>query len=93
LLMKHPEISEAAVAGIPHDEFGEAVKAWIEIVEGSTLTPEDIKNWAADNMTHYKRPYHVEIIDEVPKNLIGKVQRRILQINDPIYKAKYGETQ
>ncbi len=91
LLMKHPEISEAAVAGIPHDEFGEAVKAWVQLTPGSTLTPEEIKKWAEENMTHYKRPYYVEILDEIPKNLIGKVQRRILQINDPLYKAKYGE--
>jgi acyl-coenzyme A synthetase/AMP-(fatty) acid ligase len=42
-------------------------------------------------MTHYKRPYYVEIIDEVPKNVIGKVQRRILQINDPVYKEVHGE--
>ncbi len=88
LLMKHPEISEAAVAGLPHDEFGEAVKAWVEIIPGSSLTTQAIKEWAEENMTHYKRPYYIDIIDEIPKNLIGKVQRRILQINDPIWKAK-----
>ncbi len=93
LLMKHPEISEAAVSGLPHDDFGESVKAWVEIIPGSTLTPEDIKAWAEDNMTHYKRPYYIDIIEEIPKNIIGKVQRRILQINDPIYKEKFGETQ
>ena len=92
LLMKHPEISEAAVAGLPHEEFGEAVKAWVQLRPGSSLTPDAIKAWAEQNMTHYKRPSYVEIIPEVPKNLIGKVQRRILQINDPIWKQKYGET-
>jgi long-chain acyl-CoA synthetase len=91
LLMKHEGISEAAVAGIPHDEWGEAVKAWVELRPESTLTPEEIKAWAEQNMTHYKRPYEVEIIDEVPKNLIGKVQRRVLQVNDPTYVKKYGE--
>jgi long-chain acyl-CoA synthetase len=91
LLMKHPEISEAAVAGIPHDEFGEAVKAWVELKPGSTLTVEDIKKWAEENMTHYKRPYYVDIIPEVPKNLIGKVQRRMLQEADPMWKAKVGK--
>ncbi|MBD3193479.1 MAG: AMP-binding protein [Candidatus Lokiarchaeota archaeon] len=91
LLMKHPGISEAAVAGIPHDEFGEAVKAWVELTSDSTLTVDEIKAWSEENMTHYKRPYYVEIISEVPKNLIGKVQRRILQINDPLYKEKHGE--
>ncbi|MGV9170958.1 MAG: AMP-binding protein [Promethearchaeia archaeon] len=91
LLMKHPEISEAAVAGIPHEDFGEAVKAWVELREGSSLSPEHIKEWAKENMTHYKRPYYVEIISEIPKNMIGKVQRRILQINDPLYIEEHGE--
>ena len=92
LLMKHPEISEVAVAGLPHDEFGEAVKAWVELTPGSTLTQESIKEWAAENMTHYKLPYYVEIIEEVPKNLIGKVQRRLLQEADPIWQEKHGDS-
>jgi long-chain acyl-CoA synthetase len=89
--MKHPKISEAAVAGLPHAETGEVVKAWIALAPGSSLTPEQIIEWAQNNMTHYKRPGLVELIAEVPKDLIGKVQRRFLQTNDPIWKEKYGE--
>ena len=92
LLMKHPEITEAAVAGLPHAETGEIVKAWVALAPGSSLTPEQIIVWAQNNMTHYKRPGLVELIDEVPKDLIGKVQRRFLQTNDPLWKEKYGET-
>jgi len=91
LLMKHDNISEAAVAGLPHDEFGEIVKAWVELTAGSTLSPEAIKEWARENITHYKRPGLVEIIKEVPKNILGKVQRRILQVNDPIWLEKQGK--
>jgi len=91
LLMKHPEISEAAVAGLPHAETGELVKAWIAITPESNLTADDIIKWAQDNMTHYKKPGLVDIIEEVPKDLIGKVQRRALQTNDPIWKEKYGD--
>jgi len=91
LLMKHEEISEAAVSGLPHEEYGEIVKAWIELTPGSTLTVEEIKAWSEENMTHYKRPGLIELIDEVPKNVLGKVQRRILQINDPIWKESRGQ--
>lgn len=90
LLMKHPGISEAAVSGLPHDEWGEMVKAWVELRPDSKLTAEEIKAWAEDNMTHYKRPHQVEIIEEVPKNLIGKVQRRLLKEADPIWKEQHG---
>ncbi|MFX1311956.1 MAG: AMP-binding protein [Promethearchaeota archaeon] len=82
LLMKHPDIIEAAVAGIPHEEYGEIIKAWISIREDCDLSPQKIKDWAAKNMAHYKVPQNVAIIGELPKNYIGKVQRRVLQEKD-----------
>ncbi len=79
LLMKHPDIIEVAVAGIPHEEYGEIVKAWISIREDCDLSPQKIKDWATENMAHYKVPHNVAIMGELPKNYIGKVQRRVLQ--------------
>jgi long-chain acyl-CoA synthetase len=91
LLVKHPDILEAAVAGLPDEEYGEIIKAWVSIREDSDLSPQSIKNWAEKNMTHYKVPHSVSIIGELPKNVIGKVQRRALQEKDPLYIKKYGE--
>ncbi len=93
LIMTHPEISEVAIAGIPHESFGEVIKAWIKLIPESKITLDEIKDWINKNITHFKRPYYIDIINDIPKNLIGKVQRRILQINDPIYREKYGEPQ
>ncbi|MHA1658009.1 MAG: AMP-binding protein [Promethearchaeota archaeon] len=92
LLMKHPDILEAAVSGLPHDEYGEVIKAWVAIRDDSSLSPQSIKDWAAKNMTNYKIPHHIAIIGELPKNIIGKVQRRALQEADPIWKEKYRDT-
>ncbi|MBA7515314.1 2-succinylbenzoate--CoA ligase [subsurface metagenome] len=92
LLMKHTDILEVAVSGLPHDEYGEVIKAWVSIRDDSDLSPRSIKEWANENMAHYKVPQHIAIIGDLPKNVIGKVQRRALQINDPIWKEKYGET-
>ncbi len=89
LLMKHPDITEAAVAGLPDEEYGEIIKAWVSIKEDCDCSPQKIKEWAKDNMTEYKVPHNVAIIGELPKNLIGKVQRRLLQETDPIWKEKY----
>jgi long-chain acyl-CoA synthetase len=86
LLMKHPNITEAAVAGLPHEEFGEIVKAWVSISEDCDLSPQTIKEWAQKNMAPYKCPYSISIMGELPKNIIGKVQRRALQEADPLYK-------
>lgn len=92
LLMKHPDIIEAAVAGLPDEECGEIIKAWVAIKEDCDLSPQTIKEWAAENMTHYKIPHNVAIIGDFPKNLIGKVQRRTLQESDPLWKEKHKES-
>ena len=93
LLMKHPEITEAAVAGLPDQEYGEIIKAWVAIKEDCNCSPQNIKEWANNNMAHYKVPHKVAIIGELPHNLIGKVQRRVLQESDPIWKEKYEKNQ
>ena len=91
LLMKHPDILEVAVSGLPDEESGETIKAWVSIREDSDLSPHSIKEWAKENMAYYKVPERIAIIGDLPKNIIGKVQRRALQINDPIWKEKFGE--
>ncbi len=93
LLMKHPDITEAAVAGLPDEEFGEIIKAWVAITEDCDCSPQKIKEWAMENIAHYKVPHRVAVIGEIPKNLIGKVQRRALQESDPIWKEKHKNNQ
>ncbi|HDZ17370.1 hypothetical protein LCGC14_0599830 [marine sediment metagenome] len=90
LLMRHQDIVEAAVVGLPDEEYGEIIKAWVAIRSDCDLSPQKIKDWAVNNMTKYKCPQSVSIIGELPKDLIGKVQRRTLQEADPIWKEKYG---
>ncbi|MBD3186166.1 AMP-binding protein [Candidatus Bathyarchaeota archaeon] len=90
LLGQHPDVSEVAVAGIPDEKTGEAVKAWVALKPGATATAQEIKSWAEENMTRWKCPKYVEIIDEVPKNVIGKVMRRVLQENDPLWLEIHG---
>jgi long-chain acyl-CoA synthetase len=93
LLMKHPDITEAAVAGLPDPEYGEIIKAWVSIKEDCDCSPQAIKEWAKNNIASYKVPHNVAIIGELPKNLIGKVQRRLLQEADPLWKEKHEKNQ
>jgi len=83
---KHPDITEAAVASLPHEDFGENVKAWVAIREDCDLSPQTIKEWTKNNMAPYKCPHSISIMGDLPKNFIGKVQRRALQEADPMYK-------
>jgi long-chain acyl-CoA synthetase len=93
LLGSHPAVMEVAVAGLPDVETGEVVKAWVQLEDESVgkVTSEELIAWSKENITHYKCPKQIEIIEEIPKSMVGKVQRRELQIKDPIWKEKYGE--
>ena len=88
LIAQNEHVSEVAVAGLPDKETNEAIKAWIVLKEESKgkITEEEFKNWCKENLTHYKVPKYVEFIDEIPKNQVGKVLRRLLVEADPVIK-------
>ncbi|WP_371806858.1 AMP-binding enzyme [Candidatus Lokiarchaeum ossiferum] len=88
LIGSHEKVLEVAVAGLPDPKTGEAVKAWVALKPEfrGTITGEEIKAWTEENMTRWKCPKYVEIIDEVPKSNVGKIMRRTLQEADPMFK-------
>ena len=61
-----------------------------QLVKEGKITEEELMSWTKENLTNWKCPAIIEFIEEVPKNILGKVQRRILQINDPLWKEKFG---
>ncbi|MCP4760492.1 MAG: long-chain fatty acid--CoA ligase [archaeon] len=87
MLGKNDAVLEAAVAGIPDSVTGEMVKAWVKVSAESNITSENLLDWCKENMTHYKVPKEIDFIDEIPKSIIGKVQRRQLKEADPRWKA------
>ncbi len=79
-LYEHEAIVEAAVIGIPHRVLGEEVGAIVQIKEGYTLDPEDIRRHVGERMAAHKVPKHVDIrTSELPKNASGKVLKRVLR--------------
>lgn len=87
LIAMHRQVADAVVAGLPDKETGEAVKAWVvpQEHEGERLTIDALLDWCRSNMSSYKVPRHIEFIDEIPRNNLGKVMRKELVRNDPLY--------
>lgn len=92
MLMQHEAVSEAAVAGLPDPKgkLGEITKAWVALNPEyvGKITEAELKAWTEQNMTKWKCPALIEFIDEIPTNILGKVQRRLLQEADPLYKKQ-----
>jgi long-chain acyl-CoA synthetase len=81
VMMSHPEISLAAVIGVPHEQHGEEIKAFVVLADGSDLTADEIVAWAKDTIAAYKYPRVVEIRDSLPMTATGKILKTELREN------------
>jgi acyl-CoA synthetase (AMP-forming)/AMP-acid ligase II len=77
-LLEHPEVSEVAVTGEPDDDLGERVVAWIVATPGAAPSPQALSEHVARLLAPHKRPRDVRFVDELPRNEMGKVQKRHL---------------
>ncbi|NHM31229.1 long-chain-fatty-acid--CoA ligase [Neobacillus terrae] len=78
VLYEHPSIKEAAVIGVPDHKTGELVKAFVVPKEGKTINLKDLKEFCYQELTRYKVPKEFEIIEELPRNSVGKILKRLL---------------
>ncbi|MGN6254557.1 MAG: long-chain-fatty-acid--CoA ligase [Solirubrobacterales bacterium] len=79
VLYEHPKIREAAVIGIPHDEWGEEIGAAVVLHEGDELAPEEISRYVKERIAAYKYPRIVWFLDELPKGPTGKILKREIE--------------
>jgi long-chain acyl-CoA synthetase len=72
-----PEILEAAVFGVPHDDFGEEVAAVVVLQEGARITPDAIREFVKQRVAPYKYPRIIQIVaDALPKSGTGKILKK-----------------
>ncbi|MBO0767299.1 MAG: long-chain fatty acid--CoA ligase [Solirubrobacterales bacterium] len=76
VLYANPAVREAAVIGLPHDEFGEEIGAAVALKEGAHTTPEQLRDYVKAQVAAYKYPRHVWIVDDLPKGPTGKILKR-----------------
>ncbi len=78
VIVKHPGVMEAAVIGLPDDQSGEAVVAYV-VRKDPALTADELRQFCRENLTGYKVPRRVEFRELLPKTNVGKVLRRVLK--------------
>ena len=73
-----PGVAESAVFGVPHSDFGEAAVA-VVVLEDADVSIREIEDFLADKLARYKHPKHVAIMEALPRNAMGKVQKSVLR--------------
>ena len=75
-LLTHPDVRDAQVVGVPDSKYGEELMAWVRMKEGATpLTPASLKEFADGKLAHYKVPRYVQVIEEFPMTVTGKIRK------------------
>jgi long-chain acyl-CoA synthetase len=83
VLYEHPKIREAAVLGVPHDQWGEEIGAAVVLHEGEELSPEEVSGYVKERIAAYKYPRLVWFMDDLPKGPTGKILKREIETPSP----------
>ena len=74
-----PEVKESAVIGLPHPDFGEAVSAVVVLNDGADLKTDTMRAFLKDKLAKFKQPKQIFVVAELPRNAMGKVQKKALR--------------
>jgi long-chain acyl-CoA synthetase len=79
MILGHPAVLEAAVIGVPHEKWGEAIRAVVVCRAGCSLEEMELIAWCRERMTHFKCPTSVVVAEALPKGGTGKIQKNVLR--------------
>src|SRR5215468_4069873 len=78
-LLRHPAVQEVAVVGVPSEKWGESPHAFVIVRAGATVTADELRQFARDNLAHFKCPQEFHFVTELPKTATGKIQKFVLR--------------
>ncbi len=79
VMIQHEAVSLVAVIGIPHNEMGEEVKAFVVLKENITISASDLITWTKEHIAAYKYPRHIEFLNALPMSATGKILKKELR--------------
>ena len=79
ILDEQPGVLESAVIGVPHPDFGEGVVAVLVAAPGQTIDCDAVRAAAGERLAKFKQPKALEVVEELPRNTMGKVQKNLLR--------------
>jgi len=77
-LLEHPSVREVAVVGMPDDDLGQRIVVFVAVRPGEAENPAALTSFVAEHLSPHKRPREVHFMAELPRNAMGKVQKKLL---------------
>jgi fatty-acyl-CoA synthase len=74
-LYGHPAIDDVQVIGVPDEKYGEELMAWVRLKPDASLTIEELREFCAGKLAHYKVPRYLHVTDEFPMTVTGKIRK------------------
>jgi fatty-acyl-CoA synthase len=79
VLLRHPAVLEVGIVGMPHEKWGESPHAFVVLRPEADATEDELRQFARDNLAHFKVPQWITFVDELPKTATGKIQKYVLR--------------
>jgi acyl-CoA synthetase (AMP-forming)/AMP-acid ligase II len=79
VLHAHPAVMDVAVIGVPDDQWGESVKAVVQLRPGVSATADELIAFCDERIAGYKKPRSVDFVDELPRDAAGKLLKRMVR--------------
>lgn len=79
VFMTHPAVAMVAVIGVPHQEYGEEIKAYVVLKSGQYIEADELQAWGKEQCAAYKYPRYVEIREQLPISATGKILKKDLK--------------